>query len=120
MCRVGRWSTILLLLTVCVTLTGCQGMRNRRVAMAPEPALTDPSIPGEPVVVAPPSEVSSMAFVDRHPMFSKPRDMYNSDPDGNKLLRTTKAAFVGVPMGIVGEVRQIVVGAPQPVPEAPY
>jgi hypothetical protein len=56
-------------------------------------------------------------FVDRHPLFSKPRDYYESSGD-NRIVKAAAATFVGIPVGLFGEARQIVVGTP--VPTAPY
>ena len=64
--------------------------------------------PGSSIAAAP---SSSPAWVDRHPLFSKPRDMYAST-NSNKAVKTVAAASVGVPVGVFGEIRQIVVGKP--------
>ena len=52
-----------------------------------------------------------MTFVDRHPLLSKPRDYYESSGD-NKFVKSMAAGVIGVPAGIVGELKQIVVGKP--------
>jgi hypothetical protein len=76
-----------------------------------EPALSQPSEggTGTTLVQAPASQ--RMTFVERHPLFSKPRDYYETSGD-NKVVKTAAAVVVGVPAGIVGEIKQIVVGAP--------
>jgi hypothetical protein len=56
----------------------------------------------------------TVSVVDRHPLFSKPRDYWETSGD-NKVVKAAAATFVGVPVGIFGEVKQIIVGAP---PEA--
>ena len=50
-------------------------------------------------------------WVDRHPLFSKPRDYWDTSGD-NKIVKAAAATFVGVPVGMYGEVKQIIVGAP--------
>ena len=91
---------------------GCQGMGSRRVATA-EPGLSGGSEPGSSVAAAP---STSAGWVDRHPLFSKPRDMYAST-NSNKIVKTAAAAVVGVPVGFFGEIRQIVVGKPTESPK---
>jgi hypothetical protein len=100
-----------------LTFTGCQSGPSQRTLASTEPALS-PSVvsgtitPEKPTVVA--SEgatVRNVSFVDRHPLFSRPRDYYESS-GSNKAIKTAAAVVVGVPAGIVGELKQIVVGAP--------
>jgi hypothetical protein len=55
--------------------------------------------------------VRTVSFVDRHPLFSKPREYWDSSGD-KKIVKAAAATFIGVPAGFVGEVRQIFVGAP--------
>ncbi len=81
-------------------------MGSRRVATA-EPGLN--GIDHGTSVAAAPS--TSVTWVDRHPLFSKPRDMYEST-NSNKVVKTAAAAVVGVPVGFVGEIKQIFVGRP--------
>lgn len=87
---------------------GCQN-GSRRVARA-EPSLGLPIEPGASIVDATPVS-PSVTWVDRHPMFSKPRDVYEST-NSNGFMKAAAATIVGVPAGIVGEVKQIVVGKP--------
>ena len=54
----------------------------------------------------------TVTWVDRHPLFSKPRDYWDTSGD-NKIVKAAAATFVGVPVGMYGEVKQIIVGAPQ-------
>jgi hypothetical protein len=61
--------------------------------------------------IAPPKTVS---WVDRHPLFSKPRDYWESSGD-NKVVKVGAATFVGVPVGFYGEVKQIILGTPADV-----
>jgi hypothetical protein len=51
-----------------------------------------------------------LSFIDRHPLLSKPREYYE-DTDYNPIVKTAAAVVIGVPAGIVGEVRQMVAGA---------
>jgi hypothetical protein len=60
----------------------------------------------------PDSSVKTVTFVDRHPLFSKPRQYWETSGD-KKIVKAAAATFIGVPAGFVGEVRQIIVGAPQ-------
>jgi hypothetical protein len=50
-----------------------------------------------------------LTFVDRHPLFSKPREFYETS-NGSKVAKTAAATFVGIPAGFVGEMRQILAG----------
>lgn len=94
-------------------LSGCQGgtppKRNAAVAST-EPPLT---MPGDPkpgyVAEVPPSRTAGI--VDRHPLLSRPRDVYDN-AGSNKVVKVAGATLVGIPMGIVGELKQIVVGRP--------
>ena len=92
-------------LIVALGLSGCQGAGSpRRVAVA-EPGLAVPGDSGTAIAEAPPA----VTIVDRHPLLSKPRDYYESSGN-NKIVKTAAAAVIGVPAGVVGELRQIVVG----------
>jgi len=112
MCR-HRWLTVVILSALASSLAGCQGAGSRRSAAAPEPGLSGALDSGS-TIVAEPAPAKSVAYVDRHPMFSKPRDYWESAGD-NKFKKAAAATFVGVPVGLYGEIKQIVVGAP---PEA--
>ena len=90
-------------------LSGCQSGPSTKTMAAAEPVLSPPAEGGTTVVTAPPPR--TMTFVDRHPLLYKPRDYYESSGD-NKVVKTTAAVVVGVPVGIVSELKQIVVGAP--------
>ena len=94
-------------------LAGCQsGSMSgvRRSAAKPEPALTASGDDGSGLVVSKPPP-PAVGFVDRHPLLYKPREIYNSSGN-NRIVKVAGAAVVGVPMGVFGELRQIVVGAP--------
>ena len=68
--------------------------------LAAEPGLEGTVEPGRPVT-----------FVDRHPLLSKPREYYDT-AGGGKVTKTASGALLGVPAGIYGELKQIVVGKP--------
>ena len=90
---------------------GCQGAHSRRSIAVAEPGLiASGDSDGDLVAVQPPRVVS---FADRHPLFSKPREYY-ANGGRNKPAKIAAATVVGVPAGIVGELRQIVVGQPAP------
>lgn len=99
------------------TFTGCQGGPSRRTLASAEPALSPPQEPGTTIAEGPtaiasaPASARNPTFVDRHPLFSRPREYYES-AGSNKVVKTAAAVVVGVPAGIFGELRQIVVGAP--------
>jgi hypothetical protein len=93
-------------------LSGCHGGQKRPLFASAEPAL-DPSLTDGPVIAATPPP--SVTWVDRHPLFSKPRDVYEGTASNNKLVKGAAATVVGVPVGLVGEFRQIIVGR-DPVP----
>lgn len=117
--RLARMKCALLLLLVAAP--GCQGMAARRKVVATEPALAESETFGgsttvverekEPearLAAAPPMPDS---IVDNHPLLSRPREYYDSSGN-NKIVKTAAAVIVGVPAGIVGELRQIVRGRP--------
>jgi hypothetical protein len=92
-----------------VSATGChrpEFLRNRSVAMDPPLVSADP-IAGDPAL----SDPRSITFADRHPMLRKPREYYES-AGPNPVGKVAAATFIGIPAGILGEVRQIVVGCP--------
>jgi hypothetical protein len=100
----------LMISALLMTVSGCQGSGSRR-ASAPEPALSgalDQNQSG-PIVDSAPSK--TVTYVDRHPMLSKPREYWDSSGD-NKVVKAAAATFIGVPVGIYGEMKQIVVGTP--------
>ena len=103
-----KWMAAALLMAVAAS--GCGGPSKRTLASS-EPAL----VPGDPEVAivdrAKPVPSATVSVVDRHPLLSKPRDYYEKTGT-NKVAKTAAAAFIGVPVGIYGELKQIVVGAP--------
>jgi hypothetical protein len=105
-----RWLAAILFLALMTTLGGCQSSGSRRTAKAPEPSLSGALDSGAPIV-AEPAPATTVTYVDRHPLFSKPRDYWESAGD-NKIRKAAAATFVGVPVGLYGEMKQIVVGVP--------
>ncbi len=65
----------------------------------------------EPIEPAATSTPKTVGFVDRHPLLRKPQQYFN-DTNSNKAVKTAAATVVGVPAGIVGEIKQIVLGKP--------
>ena len=104
---------MLLILGICA---GCQSAGHPRTVVTPEPSLSG-AVDGDSTVAdGKVTPVKTTTVVDRHPLFSKPRDYWETSGD-NKVVKAAAATFVGVPVGIYGEFKQIIVGAP---PEARY
>jgi hypothetical protein len=109
--RTVAWTAIAL---ASMALTGCQNSPMRRHSPSVEPALAPAATAdagGTTISAAPPAPAKGATFVDRHPLFYKPRDYYESSGD-NKIVKATAATVIGIPAGFLGEMRQIVVGAP--------
>ncbi len=89
---------------------GCSSASKRSMP-ASEPGLaastTEPSVSA----VETPGVARSATVVSRHPLFSKPKQYYDST-NNNKVVKTAAATFVGVPVGLFGELKQIVAGNP--------
>lgn len=101
-----RWLALAALFAAMAS--GCHsGPPSRPVASA-EPGLTTPES-GTAVAAVPPPR--TLSWVDRHPLLYKPRDYYESSGN-NTIVKATAATLVGIPVGVFGELRQIVVGAP--------
>src|SRR5436305_388161 len=100
---------VLVALTL-VMLSGCQGGPSRRTLASAEPTLS-PSVSsgavvadgGTSVAAGPstvvPGSTRTATFADRHPLFSRPREYYES-VGTNKVVKTAAAVVVGVPAGI--------------------
>ena len=104
--RGHRWLAVVVVMVVLAT-AGCQGTGSRRTASAPEPALSGALDSGGTLAETRPAK--TVTVVDRHPLFSKPRDYWDTSGD-NKIVKAAAATFVGVPVGMYGEVKQIIVG----------
>ncbi|HEU5115936.1 MAG TPA: hypothetical protein VFT74_04600 [Isosphaeraceae bacterium] len=81
--------------------------RPHRSLASAEPAY----VAGDPAIVADVPAARPVTFVDRHPLFYKPRDYYETSGQ-NGLVKAGAATFIGIPAGILGEMRQIVIGQP--------
>ena len=107
----GTHSTIRIwgLVAALVVLGGTGGCRSgapRRVASS-EPGL---SSDGSTIADATSSGASQVSWVDRHPLFYKPREYFDSSGN-NTLVKTASATFIGIPVGVIGEVRQVFTGS---------
>ncbi len=117
--RGNRLFAIGLIVCVSTMASGCRsGGSTTRTTVSPEPGLAGP-VGGSDVVVdgsptTPPAK--TVTVVDRHPLFSKPREYWDTSGD-NKIVKAAAATFVGVPVGFYGEMKQIIVGTP---PEPKY
>ncbi len=109
-----QWTVAALLMALAAS--GCTGGPSKRTLASSEPALV-PSDPDVTIVDRAKPVPSTVSVVDRHPLLSKPREYYDKT-DSNKVAKTAAAGLIGVPAGIYGEFKQIIVGAP-PGP-APY
>ena len=110
-----RWRSIGVLALAVGLISGCQtaGTKRPSTVVSPAPTVTEG---GQPDGVAAektitPGPVRTVGFVDRHPLFSKPREYWDNSGD-KKIVKAAAATFIGVPAGFVGEVRQIIVGSP--------
>ncbi len=118
--RGNRRRSIGALILAVGVVPGCQSAGTKRpsTVISPAPAVSDAgNLEGESAertVSTPPPR--TVTFVDRHPLFKKPREYWDSSGD-KKIVKAAAATFIGVPAGFVGEVKQIIVGAP---PEARY
>jgi hypothetical protein len=114
--RGSRWLAMGILAVVAGVSSGCQSAGPKRTVVSAEPglngavdrdgAVADGTVEGTPV--------KTVGIVDRHPLFMKPRQYWDTSGD-NKIVKAAAATFLGVPAGVVGEVRQIIVGAPPEV-----
>ncbi len=104
-----RWLGALGLSVLILTGTGCQTGGSKR-ASAPEPGLSVAPDSNSTIVEAP--QAKSVTYVDRHPMFSKPREYWENSPATTRSSRPARRRSSGVPVGLYGELKQIVVGTP--------
>jgi hypothetical protein len=117
-----RWTSTALVILATGFIAGCQTAGTKQpatvVSPAPAPAVSAASDaergPSERTISTAP--VSTVGFADRHPLFSKPKQYWETSGD-NKVVKAAAATFIGVPAGFVGEVKQIFVGVP---PETRY
>ncbi len=99
---------ILILATAVLATSDCH-RGGRRRGIADEPTLSGLDAEDKAYLNAP--AAVPISTVDRHPILYKPREYWENSGD-NRIVKAAAATFVGVPAGIVGEVRQIFVGAP--------
>ena len=104
--RALQHAIVLLLAPTCLFLVGCKGPQSKMAST--EPALDQGT--GTTIVQAEPAKTQVTA-VDRHPLLAAPRDFYNNT-NSNPVVKTAAATFVGVPVGLFGEAKQIFVGVP--------
>ncbi len=92
------------------TFAGCSSFP-KRSQVTTEPGLTVSG--GDGVAVSDPGLAGARpaTFADRHPLLYKPREYYDNSGN-NTIVKTAAATFVGVPAGIVGELKQIITGTP--------
>jgi hypothetical protein len=102
---------MMLAATVLAT-AGCHGAGSRRT-IADEPGLSGLDAQDKAYLDAPAASTAS-TVVDRHPLLYKPREYWDTSGD-NRVVKAAAATFIGVPAGVVGEVRQIFTGAPPAV-----
>lgn len=76
-----------------------------------EPGLSTPIDSSAPMIEGSLAPGRPVSWVDRHPLFSKPREYYEKT-DSNGIVKTAAAAIVGIPAGVVGEIRQFVTRTP--------
>jgi hypothetical protein len=109
-----RWFAIALLVIGSSVASGCRSAGTPRTVVSPEPGISS-RVDGGATAADATNQVAparTVGWVDRHPLFSKPRDFWDTSGD-NKVVKAAAATFVGVPVGLYGEVKQIIVGAPQ-------
>jgi hypothetical protein len=118
--RGNRWRSIGVLALAFALISGCQTAGSKRPAtvISPAPTVSDAAQPDNAVAerTITTAPVRTASFTDRHPLFTKPRQYWESSGD-NKIVKVARTTFIGVPAGVVGEVKQIFVGAP---PQLPY
>jgi hypothetical protein len=116
--RGSRWLAIGALALIAGGSCGCHSSGTKPAVVAKEPGLTDATEADTKVAdgTIQATPVKTVGFADRHPLFTKPRQYWESSGD-NKIVKAAAATFIGVPAGFVGEVKQIIVGAP---PDARY
>jgi photosystem II stability/assembly factor-like uncharacterized protein len=103
---------ILALATVALASFGCHGTGRRSASAVEDPAIAGLDAEDKAFLAAPGDR--GVTVVDRHPILYTPRDYWDNAGD-NRFVKAAAATFVGVPVGIVGEVRQIFVGRPATV-----
>lgn len=107
-----RWRFFVAGILLAGLAAGCASSRSSyRPIAAAEPPLD--GLGGDPAIVAEVPAARPVTIVDRHPLFYKPREYYDR-VGNNQIAKMAAATFIGVPAGILGEMRQIAVGRPAP------
>jgi hypothetical protein len=104
------WMTALLLGVATFVGAGCAGTKNHRPIARAEPPLDVTA--GDAPLVADAPQARPADFADRHPLLATPRDIYQNVNRG-PITKAAAATIVGVPAGLFGEMKQIVVGTPR-------
>jgi len=107
----GMRRTACAVAAIALATAGCKSGGGSRKVVTNEPGLDGPVEPGGSTVAASPDARTSVTWADRHPLFSKPRQYYDNTTNSNKAVKVAKAAVIGVPAGLFGELKQIVVGS---------
>jgi len=102
----------LIAIPVLILAAGCQSAGRQRTIASSEPPLVPSGESGARIVQTEPAR--TVTWADRHPLFTKPREYYDNS-GSNRVVKAAAATVIGVPAGILGELRQIVVGAPQEI-----
>jgi hypothetical protein len=93
---------------IAASAAGCASHKNHRSAASTEPPLDMGSGTSGPIV----AQSSGHGWVDRHPLLYKPGEVYHNTGHG-PVVKTGAAIFVGVPVGVAHEVKNIFVGVPK-------
>jgi hypothetical protein len=104
----GRIACTLLGLLILGMNGGC-ALRKQKGFATMEPAFNGSAVGDGTVVDG--AGAQPVTWVDRHPLLYKPRDVYNNT-NHHKVTKVAAATVVGVPMGVVCELGQIVKGCP--------
>lgn len=107
-------------LTAVLAGAGCHGASKRPMSRGAEPALVVPAEPTLGAPIEPGAEAAgaakagstSVTWVDRHPLFTKPKEWYETTASDNRVVKGVAATVIGVPAGVLGELKQIVTGSP--------
>lgn len=107
-----RYRTMAVVALSVAMISGCQtaGARRPSTVVSPSTSVNETGdVAGEKTIAATP--VRPTKFTDRHPLFTKPREYWETSGD-NKVVKAAAATFIGVPAGFVGEFKQIITGVP--------
>ena len=91
---------------------GCAKNRQKVMVSNNRPIIEGASSVGGGEIVVNNKPAGGSRFIDRHPLFYKPGEYYTTY-DGNVVLRGARATFVGIPAGMVGEMKQAFRGVPK-------